>query len=275
MKQFILSILLISGIAQASAEDDGRMGGRYVPVAPAAPSSLRTSAVGGAGGASVSDVGYVPSVVVAARPSTAVVSAGATVGRGSGSASGSIRAPLRAYPPIAIGHEADYDRFLNGVLTYKPNKDNDIGLVYLCIRDLVNPLDGTFDLSKCGDTGKYVSIHTGYKTATIPANRYKVEIWLTPKFLVEGNLGGDAAWMRGVMSQWEASYGIVWTWGNNPVVTDSFDYLLAGDVLLNKDKNLYEKWRTIPRRRFPPLKPGICKQFILTLSLENDKLDEK
>lgn len=186
MKQFILSILLISGIAQAATEG-------------------------------VEEV------------------------RAGAGESGLAAAPLRAYPPIAIGHEAEYDRFLNGVLTYKPDRYSDEGRVGLRIRDLANPLDGTFDLSGFGDSSRWISIHTGYKKAKIPANIELLEIWLTPKFLVEANLGGDAAWMRGVMSGWEAPYGMVWTWGDYEVSSDNFDCLLKGEVLLNKDKNLYEK----------------------------------
>jgi len=163
-----------------------------------------------------------------------------------------IRAPLRAYPPIAIGHEDDYDRFLSGILTYKPNSD-DTGRVDIPIRSLANPLEGRFDLSAFGDTSRYISIHTGYKKAKIPANADKVEIWLTPKFLVEANLGGDAAWMSGVMSGWEAPYGIVWTWGNNEV-RYNFDYLLKGEVLLDKDKNLSEK----ARHSYPPYTQDSC-----------------
>ncbi|MBM3611063.1 MAG: U-box domain-containing protein [Alphaproteobacteria bacterium] len=290
MKQFILSILLISGIAQASAKEedcpneylcpitmsimrdpvvamDGHsyereaiekhfsLGNRRSPMTNAVLSSIALipnitlrNIIEKWPFLSASAVVDVPSVVVA-RPSTASLASAAAGGGGSGS--GSLRAPLRAYPPIASGHEAEYDRFLRGILTYKPNSD-DTGRVDIPIRSLANPLEGTFDLSGFGDTSRWISIHTGYKKAKIPANKDKVEIWLTPKFLVEANLGGDAAWMSGVMSGWEAPYGIVWTWGNYQVKSDNFDYLLKREVLLDKDKNLYEK---AARRRVSVL-PG-------------------
>lgn len=46
--------------------------------------------------------------------------------------------------PAARRNELIYQRFLNGKLIYKPNKDNDIGKVELRIADLANPLQGTF-----------------------------------------------------------------------------------------------------------------------------------
>jgi V8-like Glu-specific endopeptidase len=188
-------------------------------------------------------VGWIRDTLVIDEPAPVVVAAPPSTGSrygGGGSASAPSR-PLSSIPLVARGHEEAYRQFLNGVLVYKPNADGR-GKIELPIRALANPLEGTFDLSRCGDTGKYLSINTGYKKAKIPANKKKTEIWLMPKFLVEANIGGDASWLSGVMSAFDAPYGIVWTNGRWDVDDDNFDYLLSGDVLLDKSKNLCEKW---------------------------------
>src|SRR5690349_6352656 len=61
-----------------------------------------------------------------------------------------------------ISDERVYEMFLNGILVYRPCKDND-GIVVLRIAELDNALEGTFDLSGCGDTQNYLSISTGYR----------------------------------------------------------------------------------------------------------------
>ena len=65
------------------------------------------------------------------------------------------------YPPVAWGHEDIYDRFVSGKLIYKPDPNSDEGKVELRIADLEDPLNGTFDLSRCGNTGEYLNISTG------------------------------------------------------------------------------------------------------------------
>lgn len=98
-------------------------------------------------------------------------------------ASASIPRPLDiAIPEVARGYEDIYRRFLGGKLIYtdpssKAKKE-------LPIRALANPLEGTFDLSGCGDTGTYLSISTGYRKAQKAENASKVEIWLATWVLV-------------------------------------------------------------------------------------------
>lgn len=118
-------------------------------------------------------------------------------------------------PYIAKGYEQVYQRFLNGRLIYKPNKDNDIGKVELCIADLVNPLEGTFGLWRCGDAGRFLRISTGYKKNRNLNNEIKAEIWLTPRFLVEREINGDARHFKDIfLSNWPetAPVGIIWTY---------------------------------------------------------------
>ncbi len=114
-----------------------------------------------------------------------------------------IQRPIKvAIPDIARGYEAIYERFLNGKLIYKPNKENDIGKIELRIADLANPLEGTFDLSRCGDAGNYLSISTGYRKGKKPENAGKVEIWFSPHFLIEKNLKGSACHFNEIVGSW-------------------------------------------------------------------------
>ena len=52
-----------------------------------------------------------------------------------------------AIPYIAREYEEMYERFSKGGLTYRPNPASDEGKIEMPIRDLDNPLDGTFYLS--------------------------------------------------------------------------------------------------------------------------------
>jgi len=109
-----------------------------------------------------------------------------------------------------------FERFLNGKLIYKPNTQNDVGKIELRIAYLPNPLDGEFDLSKCGDVGKYLSIKTGYCKGIKPENENKVEIWFAPHFLIEKNLAGSASHFKDIMGSWNARtapMGTFFTWG--------------------------------------------------------------
>jgi TPR repeat protein/ankyrin repeat protein len=144
-----------------------------------------------------------------------------------------------AIPLAAKGHEAVYLRFLNGALIYKPNK-NGVGMVTLPIAKLANPLEGTFDLSTCGDTGKYLRIATGYRKDV--KNDSKVEIWFTPRFLVESNLKASACHFQPIFGKWDArnAVGIFWSWSNDAL--KHFDYLTTQTMDQIGSENLYEKW---------------------------------
>jgi hypothetical protein len=143
-------------------------------------------------------------------------------------------------PLVARGHEATYLRFLNGVLIYKPNK-NDVGMVTLPIAKLANPLEGTFDLLQCGNAGRYLRIATGLRTDVKKDS--KVEIWFTPRFLVESNLKASASHFQPIFGNWDArnAVGIFWSWSGYGL--KNFDYLTTQTMDELGSENLYKKWR--------------------------------
>src|SRR3546814_6755455 len=86
----------------------------------------------------------------------------------------------------------------------------------MLIADLANPLEGTFDLSRCGDAGNYLSIATGYRKGKISSNANKVEVWLTPWFLIGKNFHDTASHFAPIMRSWDANkapIGLFLTWG--------------------------------------------------------------
>ena len=84
-------------------------------------------------------------------------------------------------------NEHIYTRFLKGTLIYGPNPQNGQG-IELKISDLINPLEGMFDLSQCGHTSEFVSISTGYRKEMKLENKGKYEIFLAPRFMIEKKL---------------------------------------------------------------------------------------
>ena len=152
-----------------------------------------------------------------------------------------------AIPDIARGYEEIYLRFLNGKLIYNPTKGSDAGKIELLIRDIMNPntLEGVFDLSRCGDAGKYLSINTGYRKEKKAANKDKVEIWFAPRFLIEKELGATAGHFREIMTdaKWPktAGIGLFYTWGSWDNL-GWYDYLTTNNPDQLGDNNLYEKW---------------------------------
>lgn len=111
-----------------------------------------------------------------------------------------------------------FSRFYKGVLIYRPIKNSDEGMIRFLISDFENPLAGTFDLSSCGNTGKYLSINTGYRKVQTPANAKKIEIWFTPWFLADKEKSElpEGHHIRAISKNWDpamAPIGIFWTWG--------------------------------------------------------------
>jgi len=148
----------------------------------------------------------------------------------------------RLVPAVAVGYEADLERFMRGVLVYKPNPGSDVGRVDIPIAGLADPLAGTFDLSRFSDVRSSVSIHTGYKKNKIAANADKVEIWVCPKFLVERELYTTANHFHRIIGEWDSPIAYFWTWGSQPATDTNYDYLINSDACIKNELNLREKW---------------------------------
>lgn len=150
---------------------------------------------------------------------------------------------------ITPKNEDIYRQFLSGVLIYRPDPNSDEGMITLKISDLINPLEGTFDLSNCGDTGQYLSIATGYRKAQTPANAWKVEIWFTPWFLVDKKMPQLAPnhHIRAISGNWDvasAPIGIFWTWGGwNAANQIAYcDYFTKESMEQLSSESLFEKY---------------------------------
>ncbi len=193
--------------------------------------------------------------------SAATISSSSKAPAAKAQSSVAVAVPLKSgpeIPDIARGYEEIYLRFLNGKLIYRPTEGSDAGKIELLIRDIMNPntLEGTFDLSRCGDTGKYLSINTGYRKGKKAANKDKVEIWFSPRFLIEREIGTRSGHFREILTdaKWPpaAEIGIFWTWGSWDNL-NWYDYLTTNTIDQLGDNNLYNKWHasgvTAPGRR--------------------------
>jgi len=136
-----------------------------------------------------------------------------------------------------------YPKFLNGVLVYRPQEGSDVGRIDMPIAALSNPLEGTFDLSRCGDAGKYLSISTGYRKTVKLENTNKLEIWIAPRFLIKRALATTAGHFREIEGIWASSaeIGIFWNCGDYDNLT-WYDYLISQDIDNLSKNNLYVNW---------------------------------
>src|SRR3990167_7867991 len=99
-----------------------------------------------------------------------------------------------------------------------------------------------------GEKKKYLSIATGYRKVQTPANANKVEIWFTPRFLVDKEMPhlDPNHHMRAIIGSWDAArapIGIFWTWGGWNA-TDHMaycDYLTAESLDVIGSANLLKK----------------------------------
>ncbi|WP_331256104.1 hypothetical protein [Candidatus Bealeia paramacronuclearis] len=116
-------------------------------------------------------------------------------------------------------------------MIYNPNPNNNEGQVNLFISSLPNPLEGTFDLSKCGKTEEDLSINVGYREGKKTENAGKLEICIAPWFLIKKNLSTTATYLKPIMADWsqeKVQVRIFWTggcWDN----LDSYDDLFKKD----------------------------------------------
>jgi len=176
------------------------------------------------------------------------------------SASASIPRPVvdtLVIPEVARGYEDIYRRFLGGKLIYtdpssKAKKE-------LPIRALANPLEGTFDLSGCGDTGQYLSIATGYRKCHKVENDCKVEIWLAPRFVVDRDLASTARHLQPIMGIWDAAaapIGLFWNY-NGWSDLGWYDYLVTNSMDELSSEDLHEKYKKTSASSGSLIKPRV------------------
>lgn len=149
-------------------------------------------------------------------------------------------------PEVARGYEEIYRCFYNGKLIF----NNGEGEVVLPISDLSNPLNGRFDLSRCGDAGRYLSIYTGYRKSRNPANDNKIEIWFAPRFLIERELDTTARHFASIIGDWNPanSIGIFWTAGIWDRL-DFYDYVTNQKIEELGNNNLFMQARNADTTR--------------------------
>jgi hypothetical protein len=146
---------------------------------------------------------------------------------------------------MVLGCQQICPEFLNGKLIYRPTEGSDEGMIELKVSGLWNPLEGTFNLSQCGDTGLYLSISTGYRKVKKAENADKVEIWFAPRFLVEKEINSTVGHFKGIFpSKWNdnASVGMLWTWGGWDNL-GWYDYLTSESADNLSKINLFENWK--------------------------------
>lgn len=184
---------------------------------------------------------------VSPRVAPARAGQAATSSSSAAASSASVPRPLGegfVIPEIARGFEETYRRFLMGKLIYKPDPHSNEGRIDLLIRDLANPLEEEFDLSRCGDSERFLRINTGYRKEKKAANADTIEIWLALYPLIKGNLTDKAAGFQHIMGLWDpavAPIGLFWTSGNWDEM-DVYDYLITNSLEQLTDNNLHAKW---------------------------------
>jgi hypothetical protein len=147
-------------------------------------------------------------------------------------------------PEIAKGFEDVYRQFLKGKLVYKPNKDNDDGRIDFPIASLANPLEGTFDISRCAEFGQEIEVSTGFRTNVNPANKSKLEVWIVPQFVLQSDPRAKSIndSLQSNEKHRGKPFAILFTWGGwkdlswhevTGIVGDEFD-------------TLFQVWRKAP-----------------------------
>lgn len=131
--------------------------------------------------------------------------------------------------------------FHNGELIYLPSSDSDEGIIQLKISNLENPLAGTFDLSKCGNTQENLVISTGFHPQEITEN--KMIIWIVSrKFIKEELEKGRATQFKMIFPQWKPNspIGIFWSFGGCSIHEHINIIAIADNLTLLSSKNLYD-----------------------------------
>lgn len=126
---------------------------------------------------------------------------------------------------------------------YYPNPETEKP-TELLISELHHPLNGKFNLSKCGDKEKFVSFNMGHRKIKNPKNDSKIEIWIAPRFLIEKELNSTAVHFAPIMKDWDAEKAkvcIFFNWGGWDNF-DRYDYIIDQAPEQLGNGNLQKKW---------------------------------
>lgn len=178
-----------------------------------------------------------------------------------------INALISAYD--TTGHGEICKLFLNGQLIYTPDEGKPI---IQSFADLKTPFAGVFDLSKYGEAWKHLSICTGYRKEKNPDNANKVEIWFSPRFLIERtHEKGTVTQFKDIVDKgyWhdDAPVGIFWTpgWLDN---LNMFDYLTTQSLVELFNDNLFKKYMSFNSRIY---RPGLLLRHHRRLTQRTDQ----
>lgn len=147
---------------------------------------------------------------------------------------------------LVTNNERAYQEFLNLKLVYKPHPHNDTGRIVFSVKDLENPLEGQFNLSRCRDASKHVSIATGFRKGINPENKNKVEMWFVPRFIVEQNLDNKECSFNLIWKKWppDRVVGVFVTYGSW-VLNNVFFYEVKKNNTELNNYTLYDVFRTM------------------------------
>lgn len=147
--------------------------------------------------------------------------------------------------------------FLNSQLIYKPSPSSQEEIVPFILANINSgDGDGEFNLSRCGNSGQYVSINKGYRRGHRTENAKKLEIWFVLRSVVERDLNGPARHLQPIWDKWPASnpVGIFFTWGgwNGAEQLGWYDYLTTQDAeMLSNGDGLHVRCYTAARFVLP------------------------
>jgi hypothetical protein len=142
--------------------------------------------------------------------------------------------------------EATYQTFLNGKLVYRPIPGSDAGTIEFKISDFLHPFKGTFNISLCGDTAKYLTITTD------PAVFFQINqknptchILIAPHFLIKKYITSSTKSFMPIMNGWDATkapVGIFWRWCGYDDLS-WYDHGSSSSSAVISSKDLFENWK--------------------------------
>ncbi len=166
-----------------------------------------------------------------------------------------------------------YEIFLKGILIYKHT--DDVGRINLPISKMRNPLENTFDLSRCGEADSYLTISTGYKKEFKKENENKIEVWIVPRFLIEKEINENAKHYQPIFNKWSPTnpIGIFWTWGGwNDFGWFDYQITLSLDQIRKCEFNLGTMDRSLDSKSIRtgrPVHTSHMKNFYISFNNEN------